>query len=128
MKNYLSKFNDFDIRSYVSRFRKKNPFGAIISLIIVVFIISLYFAVPTFYNYEKLEQEIQKKVSKDFKLSLKNISGVTYLMLPVPHLLIEECDIYFLNDPKEKILKAKSLNAMKYLKRFDPLINTKKYY
>ncbi len=109
MKNYLSKINDFNIQSYVLKFKKKNPFGAIISLIIVVFLVSLYFAIPTFYNYEKLEQEIQRKVSKDFKLSLKNISGITYLMLPFPHLLIEECDIYFLNDPKEKLLKAKYL-------------------
>ena len=31
----------------------------------------------------------------------------------------------FLKD--KKILKAKSLDAIKYLKRFDPLINSKKY-
>ena len=30
-------------------------------------------------------------------------------MVPTPHFLIEECDIYFSNNPNEKILKAKHL-------------------
>ena len=86
-----------------------NPFGAIISLIILVFLLLLYFTIPTFYDYENFDREIQKKVFKDFKLNLKNISGITYLMVPTPHFLIEECDIYFADDPKEKILQAKYL-------------------
>ena len=109
MKNYLSKIENFNISDYISRFRKKNPFGTIISLIALIFLLSLYFTIPTFYNYENFEKEIQSKVSKDFKLNLKNISSITYLMVPKPHFLIEECDIYFTNDPDEKILKAKHL-------------------
>ena len=109
MKNYLSKIKKFKIKNYISNFRKKNPFNPIILSIILVFLLSLYFTIPTFYNYENFDKEIQKKVSKDFKLNLKNISSVTYLMLPTPHFLIEECDIHFSNDPKEKILKAKHL-------------------
>ena len=104
MKNYLSKIEKYifkinfsKIQNYILRFRKKNPFGAIISSIILVFLLSLYFTIPTFYNYENFDKEIQKKVSKDFKLDLKNISSVTYLMIPAPHFLIEECDIYFSN-------------------------------
>ena len=109
MKNYLSKIKKFKIKNYISNFRKKNPFNPIILSIILVFLLSLYFTIPTFYNYENFDKEIQKKVSNDFKLNLKNISSVTYLMLPTPHFLIEECDIHFSNDPKEKILKAKHL-------------------
>ena len=109
MKNYLFKIKKLKIKNYVSNFRKKSPFNPIISSIILVFLLSLYFTIPTFYNYENFDKEIQKKVSKDFKLNLKNISSVTYLMLPTPHFLIEECDIHFSNDPKEKILKAKHL-------------------
>ena len=76
MKNYLSKIENFDIQNFISYFSKKNPFGTIISLIALVFLLSLYFTIPTFYNYEKFDKEIQKKVSKDFKLDLKNISVV----------------------------------------------------
>ncbi len=109
MKNYLSKLDKFDFQDYISRLRKKNPFGSIISLIALIFILSLYFTIPTFYNYENFDKEIQKKVHKDFKLNLKNISGITYLMVPAPHFLIEECDVYFSNDSDEKVLKAKYL-------------------
>ena len=116
MKNYLSKIKNFtvkienfDFQNFISYFSKKNPFNTIISLILIVFLISFYFAIPTFYNYENFEKEIQKKVSKDFKLDLKNISNITYLMVPSPHFLIEECDIYFSNNSEEKILRAKNL-------------------
>ncbi len=104
MKNYFSKFKD-----QILNFKNRNPFILIISLIILVFLLLLYFSIPTFYNYENFDKEIQKKVLKDFKLNLKNISKVTYLMVPTPHFLIEECDIYFSNDTEEKILKANYL-------------------
>ena len=109
IKNYLSKIQNFEIRNFVSYIIKKNPFGTIISLIALVFLFSLYFTIPTFYNYENFDKEFQKKLSKDFKLELKNISSVTYLMLPTPHFMIEECDIYFSNNPKDKILNVKYL-------------------
>ncbi len=111
MKNYLRKFEKYilSVRNDISRYIKKNPSEIIILSITLVLLLLLYFTIPTFYNYQNFDKEIQKKVSKDFKLDLKNISGVTYLMIPTPHFLIEECDIHFSNDPKEKILKAKYL-------------------
>ena len=123
MKNYLSKIQNFNIQNHVLNLRKKNPFFAIIVLIIIVFLFLLYFAIPTFYNYKDFDKEIQKKVSKDFKLNLENISKIRYLILPYPHFLIEECDIYFSNNPKEKILKAKNLKINIYSKN---LFNKKK--
>jgi len=120
MKNYLSKIenyiSDIKIRDYISKLKNKNPFGAVISLILLIFLLLLYFTIPTFYNYEEFEKEIQKKVSKEFKLNIKNISGITYLMIPAPHFLIEECDLYFSNDPEEKILTAKHLKINLYSK------------
>ena len=120
MKNYLSKIENYisgiKIEDYISKLKNKNPFGVVISLIVLIFLLLLYFTIPTFYNYEDFEKEIQKKVSKEFKLNLKNISGITYLMVPAPHFLIEECDIYFSNDPDEKILTAKHLKINIYSK------------
>jgi len=111
MKNYLRKFEKYilSVRNYFSRYKNKNSFEIIILSITFGFLFLLYFTIPTFYNYQNFDKQIQKRVSKDFKLDLKNISSVTYLMIPTPHFLIEECDIYFPNNPKEKILKAKNL-------------------
>ena len=118
MKNYLPKFEKFisSLKINILSYRNKNPFSIIISSIVLVFLILLYFTIPTFYNYENFDKEIQKKVFKDFKLNLKNISGVTYLMVPAPHFLIEECDIYFADDSEKKILKAKYLKINIYSK------------
>ena len=120
MKNYLSKIENYisglEIKDYISNLKNKNPFGVVISSIILIFLLLLYFTIPTFYNYEEFEKEIQKKVSKEFKLNIKNISGITYLMIPAPHFLIEECDLYFSNDPEEKILTAKHLKINLYSK------------
>ena len=111
MKNYLPKFEKYilSVRNDISRYKNKNPFEIILLSIALIFLLLLYFTIPAFYNYQNFDKEIQKKVSKDFKLDLKNISSVTYLMIPTPHFLIEECDIHFSNNPKEKILKAKNL-------------------
>ena len=123
MKNYIPKLQKFKIpnyilnfKNYIANFRKNNPFAAIILSIALIFLLLLYFSLPSFYNYENFDKELQKKVSKDFKIDLKNISGVTYLILPSPHFLIEECDIYFSNDNKEKILKTKYLKINVFLK------------
>jgi len=76
----------------------------------------LYFTIPAYYNYKNFDKEIQKKVSKDFKLDLKNIKGIRYLILPTPHFLIEECDLYFSNDSQERILSVKKLKINVYFK------------
>ena len=117
MKNYLRKFEKYilSIRDNISRYKNQKPFEIIVLSIALVFLLLLYFTIPTFYNYKNFDREIQKKISKDFKLDLKNISSMTYLMIPTPHFLIEECDIHFLNDPK-KILKAKNLKINIFLK------------
>ena len=118
MKNYLPKLERYilSLKNNVSSLRSKNPFSIIISSIALVFLLLLYFTIPTFYNYENYEKEIQKKVSKDFKLNLKNISNITYLIVPAPHFLIEECDLYFANDSNEKITTVKNLKINIYSK------------
>ena len=111
-----SSWNKFNIQNKISGSWKKNPFVSIISSIILVFLILLYFTIPAYYNYKNFDKEIQKKVSKDFKLDLKNIKGIRYLILPTPHFLIEECDLYFSNDSKERILSVKKLKINVYFK------------
>ena len=118
MKNYLPKLERYilSLKSNVLSLRNKNPFGIIISSIALVFLLLLYFTIPTFYNYENFDKEIQKKVSKDFKINLKNVSNITYLMIPAPHFLIEQCDLYFTNDSTERITGVKNLKINIYSK------------
>ena len=114
IKKYISKIENFNADTYISNFRKKNQFIKIILSIILVFVLLLYFAIPGYYDYENFNKEIQKKVLNDFKLDLRNIKGLRYLILPTPHFLIEECDLYFANDSEEKIINAKNLKIKIY--------------
>ena len=52
-----------NIKGYISNFRENNPFAAIILSIALIFLLLLYFSLPSFYNYENFDKEIQKKVS-----------------------------------------------------------------
>ena len=106
----------FNSKQNISKLVKNYPFGSIMSAMIVVFIFLFYFTAPTYYNYDEYGKELNEKVSKDFKLNLKNIKGIKYLILPKPHFLIEECDIYFENNPENKIINAKNLIIKIYSK------------
>ena len=85
----------FRIIDYIKNFSENNRFGSILLSIFLFFLFLLYFTIPAYYNYEDFDKELNNKVSKDFKLNLKNIKKIKYLILPTPHFLIEECDLYF---------------------------------
>ena len=111
MKKNLSK-----IQNYIGKFIKENPLGLIIPGIIIFFLILLYFTIPTYYNYENFDKEIQKKVEKNFKLNLTNIKGISYSIFPSPHFLIEECNLYFLENKKDNFFLVKNLKINVFLK------------
>ena len=116
IQNFLLKIQNFKIKYFISELKRRNPFGAIIALITFIFLILFYFTIPAYYNYENFDKEIQKKVLKDFKIDIKNIKKIRYSILPVPHFLIEESDLYFVNDSKEKIINAKNLKINVFTK------------
>ncbi len=64
MKNYLLKFEKYilSVRKDFSRYKNKNPFEIIILSITLVFLLLLYFTIPTFYDYKNFDKEIKKKV------------------------------------------------------------------
>ena len=106
----------FRIIDYIKNFSENNRFGSILLSIFLFFLFLLYFTIPAYYNYENFDKELKNKVSKDFKLDLKNIKNIKYLILPTPHFLIEECDLFFSSDPKEKLAKLKNLRINVYSK------------
>ena len=87
MNKHFFKFKDyiFKIKDYIKNFTKNNRFGSILLTIFLIFLFLLYFTIPAYYNYENFDKELNNKVSKDFKLNLKNIKKIKYLILPTPH-------------------------------------------
>ena len=111
-----SKFKKID-NKLIFGFIKKNSSKLIISFIMIPFFSFLiYLSLPSFYNYESFEKEIQNKILKDFKLNIKNIKGIHYGFSPLPHFIIEESGLYFLNNDKNELAKVKNLKVYIFLK------------
>ena len=103
-----------DIKNTIEKIKKK-PFIIIISFIIIFFSSIIYLSLPSFYNYENFDKEIQKKIIKDFKLNIKNIKSIRYSFFPKPHFIIEEGDLYFLNNDKNQIANLKKIKVYVFL-------------
>ena len=116
-----SKFKKTDVKLIFDSI-KKNNLQFIISFIIIPFFSYLiYLSLPSFYNYESFEKEIQNKILKDFKLNIKNIKGIQYGFSPQPHFIIEESGLYFLNNDKNELAKVKNLKVYIFLKNLHNL-------
>ena len=116
-----TKFKKKDVKLIFSSI-KKNNLKFIISFIIIPFFSYLiYLSLPSFYNYESFEKEIQNKILKDFKLNIKNIKGIQYGFSPQPHFIIEESGLYFLNNDKNELAKVKNLKVYIFLKNLNDL-------
>ena len=69
--------------------KKINTFSIVIFSIIAIFSIIIFLSLPVLFNYESLENEIENKFYKEFKINLEIKDKVSYKILPAPHLLIE---------------------------------------
>ena len=77
-----------------------NSFKYIISTIIIFFSVVIYLSLPSFYNYESFDNNLKKKLAKEFKLNFKNINGIKYSFFPRPHFIVENVSVGFLNQDK----------------------------
>ena len=111
-----SKFKKIDVKLIFSSIKKNNLQFIISFIIIPFFSFLIYLSLPSFYNYESFEKEIQNKILKDFKLNIKNIKGIQYGFSPQPHFIIEESGLYFLNNDKNELAKVKNLKVYIFLK------------
>tara|TARA_Y100000590_G_scaffold457952_1_gene611641 strand:+ start:362 stop:1786 length:1425 start_codon:yes stop_codon:yes gene_type:complete len=100
---------------------KKNAFKYITTFIIVFFSCIIYLSLPSFYNYESFDKEIQNKISKDFKINIKKIKGIQYAFFPQPHFIIEQSSLYFNNNDEKPIADVKNLKVFLLLKNLNNL-------
>ena len=108
--NKISSFNKFKSSKLIkiSRFNK-----ILIFLIALLFIYLFYLSVPALYNKESLQKDITEKLSNDFNVNISLSSDIKYLILPAPHILIQDVKIF--DDNKKN---PKELSQIKKLKVF----------
>ena len=99
--NYFgNKFKKFKNIKFI---KISNLSVSIILFVTLLFLYLFYLSVPTLYNKEILQKDITDKLIKEFKINFSLSSNIRYLILPSPHVLVENVKIFDdnLKDPKE---------------------------
>ena len=104
-----------------------NSFKYIISIIIIFFSLVIYLSLPSFYNYESFDNNLKRKLAKEFKLNFENLNGIKYSFFPRPHFIVEKASLGFLNKDSEiaELNKFKIHLSIKNLNRLDRIKITK---
>ena len=103
-----NKTNNKNNKLKISNFNKY-----LISFIALLFVYLFYLLLPTLYDANWVQNSIEKKLLKEFKIKLSSSHNITYRILPAPHFLIKDSKI-LINDKK----KIKSIAEIKNLKVF----------
>ena len=120
MKKILSKINIFKqifTELDFSKFIRYHYFKLIVIFIITLFSFIIYLSLPAFFNYENFDKYIENKFNKDFKISIKNMKGISYSFIPSPHFIIEESYLSLnLKENQKDLLNVKNLKIYIHLK------------
>ena len=95
-------------KSQISNFNKY-----LISLIALIFFYLFYLSIPVLYNKIWVQNTIQQKLQKEFKVNFSLSSDISYFILPAPHFLIKDSKIFL-----DKNLETTAISEIKNLKVF----------
>ena len=116
---FTNKFNKFNKFKNIKFIKISNLSMSIILFITLLFLYLFYLSIPTLYNKDALQKDITNKLIKEFKINFSLSSNIKYLILPAPHVLVENVKIFDnnLKDPKElsQIKKLKIYISQKNL-------------
>ncbi len=105
IKQYYDKISNYNYGKYT-----QNEFREIFILaIIILFSCIIYLSLPVFYNYESFDKELRNKIYKDFKFDIQNTKGITYSIIPRPHLLIETSNLFLTTNSEKEFAKINNL-------------------
>ncbi len=92
-------------------FKEQDPFHLVIVFFIIFFGTAIFFSVPTFYNYEKYNQQIKKTINNEYKINIHNLENISFKFIPSPHLLIKNADLKIQENEKSIISKLKNIKV-----------------
>ena len=111
----------FNKKSKISNFNK-----LIIALISLLFFYLFYLSIPTLYDKSWVQNTLEKKLIKDFKINFSISSNISYNILPSPHFLIKNAKI--LNDNNENPSALSEIKKLKIFISQKNLFNKEKIY
>ena len=90
-------------------FKEQDPFHLVILFFIIFFGTALFFSIPTFYNYSKYNQQIEKTINNEYKIKIHNLKDISFRFIPSPHLLIKKGDLKIREDEQELVSKLENI-------------------
>ena len=93
------------------RKRKKIDSSKVILTSIIVFItVILFLSLPALFNYNSIQNVIEKKVYSEFKINLKILDGISFKIFPRPHYLVKKANLDLnIEDDKSSIIETENL-------------------
>ena len=92
-------------------FKEQDPFHLVVVFFIIFFGTAIFFSVPTFYNYEKYNQQIKKTINIEYKINIHNLENISFRFIPSPHLLIKNADLKIQENEKSIISELKNIKV-----------------
>ena len=104
----------------MSKRKKIDTSKVILTSIIVFFTIILFLSLPVLFNYNSMQNIIEKKFYSEFKINLKILDDISFKIFPKPHYLVKKANLDLNNnDDKSSIVETSNLKI---------IIPTKKIY
>tara|TARA_A100001015_G_scaffold267579_1_gene317739 strand:+ start:1065 stop:2432 length:1368 start_codon:yes stop_codon:yes gene_type:complete len=102
------------------RKRKKiNPSTIILVSIIVFFTVILFLSIPVLFNYNSIQNLIEKKIYSEFKINLKILDKISFKILPKPHFLVKKANLNLnIEDINSSIIETENLKLFIPAKNF----------
>lgn len=73
--------------------KKISTFSIILILILSTSTSIILLSIPVLFNYKSLESKIEKEFYSQFKINLKILGNINYLVFPSPHLFIDRANL-----------------------------------
>ena len=118
------KKNSFNLPFKSNFFKEQDPFHLVVVFFIIFFGTAIFFSIPTFYDYKKYNQEIEKTINNEFKINIHNLYNISYRFIPSPHLLIKKADLKLKKNESNLISE---LNDIKVFISITDLYKKKKF-
>ena len=105
------KKKSFNLPFKSNFFKEQDPFHIVIVFFIVFFGTSVFFSIPTFYDYKKYNQLIEENINKEYKIKLHNLQDISFKFIPSPHLLIKQAELKIRENETESISKLENIKV-----------------
>jgi len=126
MKQFVQNFNNlvkktiFKVKNKTNNKFQISAFNKyLIAFISLLFFYLFYLSIPVLYDKTWIQNNIESKLLKEFKINFSISSNISYRILPAPHYLIKDSKIFKeKNDTKVSFADIKNLKVFVSQKNF----------